>query len=138
MTKASNTSKASVPKVALILEDEADIRFIIESILTELGYFCINVPDIHSAIGIFKYNQISLMTIDILVPADTYEDEIIDNGLAFVRFAKKNGFNGKCICVSGFADMLSNDPMLKEFNYILGKPFTAEELTKAVSSEKSS
>ncbi|MBF0209222.1 MAG: response regulator [Oligoflexia bacterium] len=123
-------------KKALILDDDADVRIIMESILTELGYFCINVSDIRSAISIFDCNEISLLLVDISVPADVCNNENLGNGLDFHHYVRKKNFKGKSICVSGFADILIEDPSIKEFDCVLSKPFTKDELVSLIYNEK--
>lgn len=119
-------------KIALILDDEPDIREIVEETLLAIGHFCIKAPDIYTAIQIFNCNDIDLALIDISLPSTERGAENFGNGLDFLVYLKRHGYIGKSICISGFADMLGNDPILKQFDHIVSKPFTEDDLLKAL------
>ena len=114
----------------LVIDDDEDIRFLIETMLCRLGYNVVCARD--GIEGIRRYREIEpgLVITDIYMPDQ--------DGVGTIREIRAHNSNTKIIAMSGsptigefdilkFASKLGADQLLR-------KPFEPEELRKAVSS----
>jgi PAS domain S-box-containing protein len=109
----------------LVVDDDSDVREIVENVLTELGYDVRNTDQGEAALKILGEFSPDLLVIDFAMPGM--------NGADVVLAARKRNPNIKTLFVSGFADStilaaaVDKAPLLR-------KPFRPSELAAAVRS----
>ncbi|MBF0361363.1 MAG: response regulator [Oligoflexia bacterium] len=127
-----NKSNGGEVKKVLIIDDEPEIREIIEDIVSEMGYFCIMADSLITSIGIFECNKIDIAFFDVSLNADHASELGVANGIDLLMYVRKKNFSGKAICVSGFANILENDPNLKKFDVVIQKPFKEDDIIRSL------
>ena len=110
-------------KKILIVDDEKDIRFILEEILTENKYSVITVGTIKEAEEFIKENSFDLALLDVLL------DEKSRDGLYLLNLIKSKNKDLPVIMMSGHANIQIAVNSVKDGAFeFLEKPFNQERL----------
>lgn len=108
--------------VALLVEDDADVRKVVRRSLLDLGYAVIEASHGQEALEILqRMDGITLLLSDIMMPGGL-------DGRALARQARSEGLARQVLLMSGYApgmDTLTDLP-------VLAKPFTTAELARAL------
>ncbi|MFZ4551457.1 MAG: PAS-domain containing protein [Aquabacterium sp.] len=108
--------------VALLVEDDPDVRRVARRNLLNLGYAVIEAANGQEALDILgQMSDINLLLTDIVMPGEV-------DGVALAHLARLHHPHMKVLLMSGYApdvDALADLP-------VLSKPFTAKELAAAV------
>lgn len=108
--------------VALLVEDDADVRKVVRRSLLDLGYAVIEAGHGQEALEILqRMDGITLLLSDIMMPGSL-------DGRALARQARSEGLARQVLLMSGYApgmDTLTDLP-------VLAKPFTTAELARAL------
>lgn len=117
----------------LIMDDEPQLRYIMEEVLRDEGAHIIQATDGNEAIDIFEKraaagDPVNIVIADLTIPGGM-------GGMEAVRILREEGTPFRAIVISGY----STDPVIGDFrNYgfdaYLVKPFSAEDLLNTVSS----
>jgi DNA-binding response OmpR family regulator len=102
----------------LVLEDEADLREMLEAVLTEAGFEVMTAATAWEAVALIDEKQFDLMVADIKLPGAL-------NGLQLARHVRERHAGLKCLFISGTHDPVICDPELDDF---VAKPFRPSEL----------
>ena len=110
-------------KKILIVDDEKDIRFILEEILTENNYSVVSVGTIKEAEEFINKNSFDLALLDVLL------DEKSRDGLYLLNVIKNNNKDLPVIMMSGHANIQIAVNSVKDGAFeFLEKPFNQERL----------
>ncbi len=110
-------------KKILIVDDEKDIRFILEEILTENNYSVVTVGTIKDAEDYIDKNTFDLALLDVLL------DEKSRDGLYLLNLIKKKNKDLPVIMMSGHANIQIAVNSVKDGAFeFLEKPFNQERL----------
>ena len=110
-------------KKILIVDDEKDIRFILEEILTENKYSVVTVGTIKEAEEFIKENSFDLALLDVLL------DEKSRDGLYLLNLIKNKNKDLPVIMMSGHANIQIAVNSVKDGAFeFLEKPFNQERL----------
>ena len=110
-------------KKILIVDDEKDIRFILEEILTENKYSVITIGTIKEAEDFIKKNSFDLALLDVLL------DEKSRDGLYLLNLIKSKNKDLPVIMMSGHANIQIAVNSVKDGAFeFLEKPFNQERL----------
>ena len=110
-------------KKILIVDDEKDIRFILEEILTENKYSVVTVGTIKDAEDFIKENSFDLALLDVLL------DEKSRDGLYLLNLIKNKNKDLPVIMMSGHANIQIAVNSVKDGAFeFLEKPFNQERL----------
>ncbi|WP_298009595.1 PAS-domain containing protein [uncultured Aquabacterium sp.] len=108
--------------VALLVEDDGDVRKVVRRSLLDLGFAVIEAANGHEAQEILaQMSGITLLLSDIMMPGDI-------DGRVLARQARERGQAKQVLLMSGYApgiDTLTDLPLL-------AKPFTTSELAAAI------
>lgn len=115
----------------LIMDDEPQLRYIMEEVLKDEGAAIIQAADGNEAIDIFEKRDAAGEPVNIIIADLTIPGGM--GGMEAVRILREQGLPFKAIVISGY----SSDPVISDYrNYgfdaYLVKPFSAEDLLKAV------
>ena len=115
----------------LIMDDEPQLRYIMEEVLKDEGAEIIQAADGNEAIDIFEKRAAAGEPVNIVIADLTIPGGM--GGMEAVRILREQGLPFKAIVISGY----STDPVISEyksygFDSYLVKPFSAEDLLKAV------
>ncbi|PKL19196.1 MAG: hypothetical protein CVV49_02135 [Spirochaetae bacterium HGW-Spirochaetae-5] len=115
----------------LIMDDEPQLRYIMQEVLKDEGAIIHLVSEGGEAIDLFEKlstsdNPIDLIIADLTIPGGM-------GGLEAIRLIREQGFPFKAIVISGY----SNDPVMSDyksygFDAYIAKPFTSDDLLYAV------
>ncbi|OPZ76292.1 MAG: Blue-light-activated protein [Alphaproteobacteria bacterium ADurb.Bin438] len=125
--KASSLAIAEQSGIrVLLIEDNDDIRFLAEKIISNLGYevvACECAEDAHEIIK--KDKNFTLMLSDVMMPGMS--------GLDFLKIIRKEIKNIKVIIMSGYSEGLINEEETENENLkIISKPFSVAELSSKI------
>ena len=110
-------------KKILIVDDEKDIRFILNEILTESGYLVSTLGTIKEAENYISQNVFDLALLDVLL------DEKSRDGLYLLNLIKNKNKNLPVIMMSGHANIQIAVNSVKDGAFeFLEKPFNQERL----------
>jgi two-component system cell cycle sensor histidine kinase/response regulator CckA len=110
----------------LIVDDEPEVRLVLDRILTNGGYHTTQAFDAADAVRLLaSWKPVDLLVTDVAMP-DMTGDEL-------VRQARTTQPDLKVLYVTGFADRLSKDQPAAKREPLLEKPFTPAALLEAVS-----
>lgn len=120
-----SVGKRNRPECVLVVDDERDLRGMMERVLTRAGYQVLEAPDGREALQLITGAQasIDLIITDIVMPW-MGGDELI----AEVR---KAGHRIPVICTSGFVSQVDELPEAMP-DALLAKPFTPRQLVESV------
>ncbi len=108
--------------VALLVEDDADVRKVVRRSLLDLGYAVIEAAHGQEGLEILqRMDGITLLLSDVMMPGEL-------DGRALARQARREGLARHVLLMSGYApgmDTLTDLP-------VLAKPFTTAELAQAL------
>ena len=109
----------------LIVDDESDLRNLLNHILTQAGYDVIEAEDGEVALNLLKKEKFDLAFLDIQMPNI--------NGIQVLKHIQKNSPSTKAIMLTGYAD-LKNAMEAKEFGAhdFIGKPYKIEDILSTV------
>jgi len=115
----------------LIMDDEPQLRYIMEEVLKDEGAKIIQAADGNEAIDIFEKKAAAGEPVNIVIADLTIPGGM--GGMEAVRILREQGLPFRAIVISGY----STDPVISEyksygFDSYLVKPFSAEDLLKAV------
>lgn len=115
---------AGIRHVALLVEDDPDVRTVIRRQLTELGHLVIEASGGKDALNIVEnIDELSLLVSDIMMPGDL-------DGRRLAERARALRPDIRVILITGYAERL--DDGAGERFVILDKPCSKEELTAAI------
>jgi CheY-like chemotaxis protein len=119
--------KAKRPECVLVVEDEHEVRGMMERVLTRAGYQVLEAPDGREALQLITeaHASIDLIITDIVMPWMGGEELIVE--------VRKAGHRIPIICTSGFVSSILELPESVP-DALLSKPFSARQLVKAVES----
>jgi signal transduction histidine kinase len=113
-------------KTVLVVEDQSEVRDIVEFSLTELGYCVLAAPDGIEARRILESDEvIDLLLTDVVMPNRI-------SGLELAQWARRVRQDIKIVLVSGYSRDIS-DADCGDFVF-LEKPFRAAQLAKTIAS----
>lgn len=115
---------ATLPKNILIVDDEVEIRSLLEMYLHDRPFIMHQAGNCEEAKQIIKSYPIDLVLLDISMPAE--------DGRAIIPECQKLPNKPKIILISAFVGIINEDPRLKNITALLPKPFTREELLAAI------
>ena len=121
--KPSGTPKGS--ETVLLVEDEASVRALAETVLLRLGYKVLVAESGPVAVGIWedRHGKVDVLLTDVIMPHMSGGD------LAHILREKKPGL--KVLFMSGYTDdMLASHGGLAGETQLIQKPFTAEALAR--------
>ncbi|MEM9481872.1 MAG: response regulator [Verrucomicrobiota bacterium] len=130
-SRSSDQNHSSEGKRVLVLEDEAEIRLLIERALGMHGYEVFSVASGEDAITAFRRSQEYDRPFDLLI----FDLEIRGGlgGRETLNFLRRQGVRTKAVVTTGIADeeMLSN---LSDYGFcgVIRKPFRLEQLIETV------
>lgn len=115
----------------LIMDDEPQLRYIMEEVLKDEGAVIIQASDGNEAIDIFEKRASAGEPVDVVIADLTIPGGM--GGMEAVRILRQEGTPFKAIVISGY----STDPVIADFRNFgfdayLVKPFSADDLLKAV------
>jgi nitrogen-specific signal transduction histidine kinase/CheY-like chemotaxis protein len=115
-------------EVILVVDDEAAVRDITKLTLENHGYRVLVASDGAEGVAVYSQHQDEIK----LVISD--QDMPVMNGAAMIRSLEKINPNVRVISASGLAanSKMQPDPQPSGLRVLLTKPFTAEELLRAV------
>jgi PAS domain S-box-containing protein len=125
-TVASNGNREATPgrgETVLVVEDEVQVRKLIERALRRSGYTVLVAPDGEEAVRIFREqpDRIDLVITDLVMP--------ILNGPEVIAVLRRERPGLPAICMSGY----SEHPGIEELGVdLIAKPFQAAELMSRV------
>ena len=109
--------------LALLVDDDAQVRRVIRRSLLELGYSVLEADDGASALSLLEHTPgIALLLSDVVMPGGV-------DGLAVARAARKDGRAGAVVLMSGYAP---GDLALQADFPMLTKPFSTAQLAQAI------
>lgn len=109
----------------LIIDDEKDMTYSIEQILTSAGFDCLSFSDPFRALEAFQHNQIDVLISDVQIPGL--------NGMDLFRLAKRSNPLLKVIYISGyFAENSVPESDRSCTLAFLQKPFHIEDIIKTL------
>ncbi len=112
-------------KSILIVDDEADLREILQYDLEDVGYQTFTAPEAHEALKIISENNIDLVISDIRMPGG--------DGIFLLDSLRKNDFRDPpVILVSGFSDITPAEAFHKGVVHFLPKPLATEILLEYI------
>lgn len=113
-------------EVVLLVEDDAEVRALVEMMLTELGYTVLSAPDGATALDVAAATDtIALLVTDVMMPG-LRGPELVESLGAF--HAKL-----RVLYISGYpAEAVGNHDLLERGANYLEKPFTREALARIV------
>lgn len=114
-------------KIAMVVEDDADFRAVLSTILTKAGFEIRQAENGLVAKTIFELNKdkFDLIISDIKMPEM--------NGIDLLTFVKARQPNVKFIIMTGFAEVLeSADLSTFPFDALMPKPFKMSELVQTI------
>ena len=109
----------------LIVDDESDLRNLLNHILTQAGYEVMEAPDGEAALNILRKEKFDIAFLDIQMPNV--------NGIQVLKHLQKNSPSTKAIMLTGYAN-LKNAMEAKEFGAsdFIGKPYKIEDILSTV------
>ncbi|MBS1600279.1 MAG: response regulator [Bacteroidetes bacterium] len=113
-------------KKVLIIEDEAEMCFLLELLLNEKETRVEHVKSIAAAKEFLRHDQPSVILLDNRLP-DGY-------GMEFLVYLKSNYPDIKIIMISGMDREAEDAAIENGADLFMNKPFTREHLTQALSS----
>ena len=109
--------------LALLVDDDAQVRRVIRRSLLELGYSVLEADDGASALSLLEHTPgIALLLSDVVMAGGV-------DGLAVARAARKDGRAGAVVLMSGYAP---GDLALQADFPMLTKPFSTAQLAQAI------
>jgi CheY-like chemotaxis protein len=110
--------------LALVVEDERNIRLLIAVVLKQQGYDIIEAgTGLEALLKLSQYGNVALIVSDIRMP------EL--DGIHFAEVVKKNYPHIPIVIVSAYAD-LGAEALERGADAYLSKPFTRDQLLAAV------
>jgi PAS domain S-box-containing protein len=131
MTDEAEKGKDSLPTAAgvsvLIIDDEASVRFLIEEVLTELGYVVLSAADGAAGLKILRENRgIELLITDVGLPNGMNGRQVAD----YARIAQPEL---KILFITGYAENAAvGNGHLEHGMELLTKPFALDQMGKKV------
>lgn len=122
-TEAAPASEAGHSEIILVVDDDHDVRAIMTSFLTEIGYVVHEAERGDTALAMQRQLRQQLMIIDFAMPGT--------NGAEVVKAARKTQPSLPVLFVSGYADSAALEAAMGEAPF-LRKPFLPAELAHAV------
>lgn len=109
----------------LIVDDESDLRNLLNHVLTQAGYEVMEAPDGEAALNILRKEKFDIAFLDIQMPNV--------NGIQVLKHIQKNSPSTKAIMLTGYAN-LKNAMEAKEFGAtdFIGKPYKIEDILSTV------
>jgi DNA-binding response OmpR family regulator len=107
-----------VSPVILVVEDDTDIREMIEAVLTDGGFEVATAATAWEAVALVAEKQFDLLVADVKLPGGF-------NGLQLAQHVRARHPGLKCLFISGAHDPVICDPALDDF---VAKPFRPFEL----------
>ncbi|MCZ6742210.1 MAG: PAS-domain containing protein [Alphaproteobacteria bacterium] len=110
----------------LVVEDDAEVRNLVESIVDSLGYRVITASTAAAAQTALESQEIDLVFSDVILPGGV-------NGPDFARHARDRCPNLKVLFMSGYpADSANQDGALGPDAVLLNKPFHKKDIAAAL------
>jgi PAS domain S-box-containing protein len=120
------TTVSGAGKTILVVEDQPEVREVIETSLGELGYRVLTAPDGAAARGVLASEEtIDLLLTDVVMPNGV-------SGLDLAREARQLRRNLKIVLVSGYPREAGGQRGALEDLLFLEKPFRQSELAETV------
>jgi DNA-binding NtrC family response regulator len=112
-------------KTILVVDDDDDLRSVVEHYLTSSGYSVLSVKDSFSAEKILREREVNLVLADLVLPRRM--------GYDLLDTVRKEKIPVKVIIISGLADVRAVIEAMKRgaVDYLV-KPFAFLDLLKAV------
>lgn len=107
----------------LVVDDDADVREIIVTVLSDIGYAVHEATDADEALRLLRQIEPELLIVDFAMPGR--------NGAEFAKAARATRPSLKILFASGYADTAALEAAVGE-NALLRKPFRPAELAAAV------
>ncbi len=109
----------------LVVEDAEPIRKVVCTILSQLGYACIEAADGTAALGLIRENPaVNLVITDLVMPHM--------GGAQLARHLAVERPDIRIVLMSGYSDDPVEEGLDHEPAYFLAKPFTSAALTGTV------
>ena len=127
----SSTSSPTIPLNILFMDDERDIRLLLDLMLNNLGHISVGTSHGEEAVAAFTEAQNQDQPFDLVILDLTIAGGI--GGLETLSLLRKHDLQIKVIVASGYSD----DPVMANyrkfgFSGILPKPFNLDDLTLAI------
>ena len=121
---ANDTIATDKNRRILLVDDEKDIGYVFELILSREGYKIDNYTDSIKALASFRRDYYDLIITDYYMPSL--------NGLGFIQNIRKIDDFVKAILLTAWEPQSIEDEVRKWFVTVLGKPVSEEKLIKEV------
>ncbi|MBF0559634.1 MAG: response regulator [Nitrospirae bacterium] len=113
-------------KKILVIDDEPDMRLLIERVLSRKGFDITTVAYAPDAVNLVEKDSFFLLITDLTMPEM--------NGLDLIKQVRQAGFNGKFIIITGLpTDDAMRDAREQGASDFLIKPLNMHDLENAVS-----
>lgn len=127
----TDRSRTSKPAIVLLVEDEADLRVLAESNITEFGYTTLSAASSREALVLLEeHKDISVLFTDINLPDSAITDPI--DGLELARRAVKLCPGLRVVYTSGGVPTDGMISLFMENSTFLRKPYNRDELRGAL------
>jgi DNA-binding NtrC family response regulator len=109
----------------LIVDDESDLRNLLNHVLTQAGYEVVEAPGGEEALNILQRETFDIAFLDIQMPNI--------NGIQVLKYLQKNSPSTKAIMLTGYAG-LKNAMEAKQFGAtdFINKPYNIEDILATV------
>jgi DNA-binding NtrC family response regulator len=109
----------------LIVDDESDLRNLLNHVLTQAGYEVVEAPGGEEALNILQRETFDIALLDIQMPNI--------NGIQVLKYLQKNSPSTKAIMLTGYAG-LKNAMEAKQFGAtdFINKPYNIEDILATV------
>lgn len=121
-----NIGQSQSPGRFLVVDDEPLVRASLRMLLEIDGHIVETAADGLQAVEAFQKDKFDLIFTDFAMPGM--------NGHEFATMIKARDPNQPVIMISAYADVFSTKETPPNIDLLLGKPFTLQELRKAVRS----
>jgi DNA-binding NtrC family response regulator len=109
--------------VILVVEDDAEVRWVARQALVENGYFVLTAPDAETALKFMRIVIVDVLFTDIVMPNGM-------NGFQLARLARAVSPGIKVVCTSGFDWVREN--AWEICTTMLAKPYQPAQLIAEV------
>ncbi len=116
--------KAEDKRVVLVVEDDDEVRSMLNDYLTFLGYETVTAADGLEGLNRIKERSYDLVITDIAMP--------YVSGIGIISILKKEHPEIPVIAITGYGYHAEELAQEKNADYIMGKPFDVQKLKEAV------
>lgn len=126
ISESDENEKDANEKRILVLDNEASILNVFKHFLEDEGHFFLGATNPLEALKLLQTTEVDIVITDLMMP------EI--NGRNFSNIARKNGYKGKIVYMSGQKnkEVFEKDKDNLKISSMIIKPFTKDDITKVI------